>query len=86
MQTKNEGAGRETRITDFLRTTTSRRELRIALKVLREFKACESGEEWLSIPFAAWAKLEQLEEFLVHLVDGAPLEQDTVEYMREAEG
>jgi len=68
-------------ITDFLKTTRSKEELRHALEVLRDFKQCESKEEWALIPFAAWAKLEQLEEFLAHLVDGAPLAKDTVAYI-----
>ena len=65
-------------IVDFLTTETPRNDLATALKVLREFKAYESKEEWLAIPFGAWAKLEQLEEFLAHLVEGSPLRQDTL--------
>ncbi len=68
-------------ITDFLKTTRSKDELKHALEVLREFKAGESDAEWISTPFAAWAKLEQLEEFLEHLVEGATLPDDTVEYI-----
>ena len=68
-------------ITDFLKTKRSKDELRVALDVLREFKACESMEEWAAIMFAAWAKLEQLEEFLDHLVNGASLQEDTKRYM-----
>ena len=68
-------------ITDFLKTARSKDELKHALEILREFKASESQEEWVAIPFVAWAKLEQLEEFLAHLVDGDPLANDTVEYM-----
>jgi hypothetical protein len=69
-------------ITDFLKTKRTKEELKAALKVLTEFKECESQEEWLEIPFMAWTKLEQLEEFLKYLVDGEPLEDDTVEYMK----
>lgn len=65
-------------ITDFLDTALSKEELAAALKVLREFKSKESSDEWLSIEFAAWSKLEQLEEFLAHLVEGAPLAEDTL--------
>ena len=71
-------------ITDFLKTPRSKEELKAALDVLREFKECESSEEWLAIPFAAWAKLEQMEEFLAHLVEGAPLADDTVAYMERS--
>lgn len=71
-------------ITDFLKTQRTKEELTAALEVLREFKGCESQEEWLMIPFAAWAKLEQMEEFLAHLVEGAPLADDTVEYMKRS--
>lgn len=70
------------KITDFLKTVRSKDELQAALEVLREFKACESEEEWAYIPFAAWAKLEQLEEFLAHLVEGAPLATDTLAYIK----
>lgn len=70
-------------ITDFLKTNRSKDELRIALEVVREFKECESGQEWAMISFAAWAKLEQLEEYLAHLVEGAPLKKDTIAYIKE---
>lgn len=70
-------------ITDFLRTSRSKAELATALDVLREFKRGESEEEWVEIPFLAWAKLEQLEEFLDHLVNGTPLKDDTVNYLAE---
>ena len=73
-----------TMITDFMKTTRSKDELKHALEVLREFKNCESQEEWLGIAFAAWAKLEQLEEFLAHMVEGAPLEDDTIKYMKRS--
>jgi len=69
-------------ITNFLEISTPKEDLTIALKVLREFKACESLEEWYLIPFSAWAKLEQLEEFLAHLVENEPLKEDTIKYMR----
>ena len=68
-------------ITDFLKTQRSKEELVAALAVLREFKNCESQEEWLEIPFMAWTKLEQLEEFIAHLVEGTPLGEDTVAYI-----
>lgn len=68
-------------ITDFLKTQRDKNDLRVALEVLREFKECESGAEWAMIPFTAWAKLEQLEEFLNHLVEDAPLKDDTIAYM-----
>ena len=68
-------------ITDFLKTKRSKAELRTALAVLLEFKECESAEEWALIMFSAWVKLEQLEEFLKHLVNGEPLKASTIEYM-----
>lgn len=68
-------------IIDFLKTDTPVPDLATALKVLREFKGCESQGEWLMIPFAAWTKLEQLQEFLEHLVEGEPLQADTVEVL-----
>lgn len=72
-------------ITDFLKTKRKKSELKSALAVLREFKECESQEEWLMISFAAWAKLEQLEEFLANLVEGKALEPDTIRYMAAAD-
>ena len=69
-------------ITDFLTKKHNKTDLESALKVLKAFKDCESEEEWAFIPFAAWAKLEQLEEFLEHLVDKKPLKDDTVKYMK----
>lgn len=62
----------------FLATKTSTEDLRTALRVLREFKACESEEEWLAIMFATWAKLEQCEEFLAYLVNGEKLKDDSI--------
>jgi hypothetical protein len=57
-------------IIDFLHTTSSPADLQAALAIVREFKAHESPDEWLYCPFLAWAKLEQLEEFLAYLVEG----------------
>ena len=68
-------------ITDFLKTDRSKEDLKIALEVLREFKKCESTEEWTSIMFVAWTKLEQFEEFLGHLAEGAELADDTKAYI-----
>jgi len=69
-------------ITDFLETTRSKEELATTLSVVREFKSHESEHEWVSIPIVAWAKLEQLEEYLAYLVEGAPLEQDTIDFIK----
>ena len=68
-------------ITDFLNTKRPKKELQIVLETLQEFKSCENQEEWLGIPFAAWAKLEQLEEFLSYLINNTSLKDDTIEYM-----
>lgn len=73
------------KITDFLTRDISADDLAAALRVVRAFKRCESSEEWLALPFRAWAKLEQLEEFLAHRVEGAPLEPDTLAYMLESD-
>lgn len=73
---------KEKKITDFLKTKRNKAELKVALDVLKEFKGCESQHEWLMISFAAWIKLEQLEEFLEHLVNKKPLEKDTIRYMK----
>ncbi len=72
-------------ITDFLKTKRSKKDLKIALSVLRDFKQCESTQEWLMISFGAWAKLEQIQEYLEHLVEGEPLAKDTLEYIERAE-
>lgn len=62
---------------DFLKTKRSKEELQLALDVLREFVDCESDEEYFIVPFEAWAKVGQFLEFLEHLVEGKPLEDDT---------
>lgn len=69
-------------VTDFLKTKQTKEKLNAALEVLREFKGCESTEEWMMIPIAVWGKLEQLEEFLAHLTNGEPLKEDTIAYMK----
>ena len=70
---------KEKGIIGFLETKTRKDDLAITLKVLREFKGNESKEEYLSVMFAAWAKLEQLEEYLDYLVNGVDLRGDTKE-------
>lgn len=64
-------------IIDFLKLDIEKSDAEIALRILRQFKDCESGAEWLHVPFIAWAKLEQLEEFLDHIATGAELKEDT---------
>lgn len=44
-------------------------ELKTALDVLRHFKDMESSAEWFDIPFDAWAKLEQMEDYLKLMTD-----------------
>ena len=73
-------------IIDFLTAEIPAEDLAAALRVVRAFKACEAGAEWFWTPFVAWAKLEQLEEFLAHRVDGEPLKDDTVAAMRKQKG
>jgi len=68
-------------ITDFLTLNIPKDKLSTALEVLQKFKEQESTEEWLQIPFDAWAKLEQLEEYLEHLVNDKPLNTDTIAYI-----
>lgn len=67
----------------FLKTNTPKDKLVSALKVLKEFKSLESNEEWLQIPFYAWIKFEQLEEYLEHLVNGADLKDDTKKHLQQ---
>jgi hypothetical protein len=78
-----EGKGKRIMITDFLKTQRTRKELRTALEVIREFKKSESREEWLAMPFLGWARLEQLEEFLAYLVENKDLQPDTLRYIEE---
>lgn len=42
----------------------TKEQLVIALDVISTFKMMESQDEYFSIPFACWAKLEQLQDFL----------------------
>jgi hypothetical protein len=69
-------------ILDLLKTERPREELKITLDVLREFKTNHTFEEDLCAPLDTWAKLEQLQEFLEHLVEGKPLAADTLDYQR----
>lgn len=71
--------------TDFLKTTTPKEKLSSALDVLREFKQCESPDEWSARPFVAWTMLEMMQEYLEHLVDGKPLHADTVAQLEPLE-
>ena len=71
---------------DFLKTSTPKDKLASALDVLREFKQCESVEEYCSRPFATWVMLEMFEEYLDHLVNGNALKPDTLESIRRREG
>lgn len=58
---------------DFLQTKRSPAELRTALEVIREFKACESQEEYMGYMFATWHQLEHLEAMLESLLDGTQI-------------
>ncbi len=68
---------------DFLKTLTSKEKLAVALEVLREFKGCESTEEYLHRPFLTWTMFEMYEEYLDHLVNGSPLKPDTLSYIEQ---
>lgn len=73
------------KITDFLDMwdpNVDKQRLSDALHVLQMFKKCESPNEWVYTPFMCWVKLEQLEEFLEHLVNNKPLKDDTIEYRK----
>lgn len=54
---------------DFINTKRSTAELETALEVLREFKACESKEEYIVIPFEGWGMFEAYEKFLEEMVN-----------------
>lgn len=68
-------------ITDFLKLDIPADDLVTTLRVLRQFKEGESTGEWAHIPFMAWIKLEQFEEFLAHRAEGKPLAADTIRFM-----
>lgn len=70
---------------DFLKTATPKDKLSAALDVLREFKQCESDDEYVHRPFVAWVAFEMLEEYLEHLVNGKSLKPDTIEYIQQLE-
>lgn len=72
-------------ITDFLKTDRPKEELAIALDVLRHFKRCHTVHEDMAASIMSWTKLEQLEEFLAHKVEGEPLQPDTIEYISRNE-
>ena len=66
-----------------LKTKTPKHKLNAALDVIEEFKKLESSLEWMEIPFAAWTKLEQLEDAL-RLMTGRDNDQVTDEVMLTA--
>ena len=73
--------GPEYGVIQFLEMEHDKEKLAHALEVIRTFKNLESMMEWLGVPFSAWAKLEQLEEFLEHLVEGKELKEDSQEVL-----
>jgi len=72
-------------IIDFLKTKTSKKDLKTCLDILKEFRKCESKEEWFMIPFDAWTKFEQISEYLEYLVNGGKLEDDTLEQLKKTD-
>jgi hypothetical protein len=66
----------------FLETKRPLDELKIALAVVREFKALESRDEWVETPFIGWLRFEQFEDYLKLLTgDGADEVKDGVAKM-----
>ena len=63
-------------LSKFINTKRDKSELATALAVIREFKDNEDTDEWANNPFITWQKLEQLEGYLSHLVDGNKLEDE----------
>lgn len=57
----------------FLRTERSKDDLKLCLDVLREFRCCESRDEWAFGSFESWARLEQFENYL-QLLTGTEVE------------
>lgn len=68
---------------DFLKTTTSKENLKIAMDIIAEFKKNESSIEWVDTPFVQWFKLEQLESYLKNLVNNEPIEKGYVFWFEE---
>lgn len=54
---------------NFLKTQLAKDELKIALKVIKEYKSNEDLEEWLMHPFDYWVELENLERCLEYLIN-----------------
>lgn len=61
----------------FLGTSLPEDDLKTALRVIEAFKKCESADEWMSMPFSAWLRLEQLEDYLGMLTDPEHETDDT---------
>ena len=66
-------------LTDFLNTKTDQSELATALKVVREFRECESGKEWLVLMFDTWYIFEMFQNLLEHLVENKPLDNSALD-------
>jgi hypothetical protein len=58
----------------FIETDLPKEDLATALRVIREFKKCETLHDWAYTPFESWGWLEELEGYLDHLVNGTPLD------------
>ena len=73
---------------DFLKTKSKKKDLEIALKILKEFKENESSEEWMLTPFSTWVKLEQFEDHL-KLLTGVETEsvndKRTIDYYKRVQ-
>jgi len=63
-------------LSKFVETKRDKSELATALAVIREFKGNEDADEWAMHPFITWQKLEQLENYLSHIVEGTKLEDE----------
>lgn len=62
---------------NFLGTPIPVEDLKTALRVIEAFKKCESAAEWMDMPFSAWLRLEQLEDYLGMLTDPKHETDDT---------
>lgn len=60
---------KENGLLDFLKTSRTKDELKLCLDILQEFKDKESQGEWLMVPFMAWSKFEQFQDYLRLLTD-----------------
>ena len=56
-------------LADFIKTSRTNKELEMALSVIKDFKKCESIEEFMNDVLVSWQKLEMLEKMLETIIN-----------------